>query len=151
LPYALTDRDVGPLAPHPPKAEDAGRAYLFYGGASVDNCPGLSNPSQSDGDADGAGDACDNCPFHASADFADTDGDGRGDACECTDQNGDGQNTVSDLVAINTAIFNPTLVTPLCDGNNDTLCNVNDIIAANVEIFSPTNTSTCSRQPVPGP
>jgi len=66
----------------------------------------------------------------------DTDGDGRGDVCECTDQNGDGKNTVSDLVAINTAIFNPSLATPLCDGNNDGLCNVNDIIEANVEIFS---------------
>jgi hypothetical protein len=40
---------------------------------------------------------------------------------------------------------------PLCDRNNDGLCNVLDIIAANVEIFSPGNTSTCARQPVPGP
>jgi hypothetical protein len=147
----VTDRGAGPLAPHPPKAEDAGRAYLFYGGASADNCPGLSNPSQADADADGAGDACDNCPFYASASFADTDGDGRGDACECTDQNGDGRNTVSDLIAINVAIFNPAQATPLCDGNNDGRCDVRDIIAANVEIFSPTSTSTCARQPVPGP
>jgi len=65
--------------------------------------------------------------------------------------NGDGRNTVSDLVAINVAIFNPALVTPLCDGNNDGKCDVNDIIAANTEIFSPGNTSTCARQPVPGP
>jgi hypothetical protein len=91
------------------------------------------------------------CPFYASPDQTDTDGDGRGDACECTDQNGDGLNTVSDLLAINQAIFNPSLVTPLCDGNNDGDCNVGDILAANVEIFSPGNTSTCSRQPVPGP
>jgi hypothetical protein len=28
---------------------------------------------------------------------------------------------------------------------------VNDILAANIEIFSPTSTSTCTRQPVPGP
>jgi hypothetical protein len=26
-----------------------------------------------------------------------------------------------------------------------------DSLAANIEIFSPTNTSTCARQPVPGP
>jgi hypothetical protein len=132
-------------------ANDGGRAYVIYGGGPVDVCPGLSNPAQTDSDADGAGDACDPCPRFASAVFADTDGDRRGDACECTDQNGDGRNTVADLVAINRAIFVPAQVTPLCDGNNDGLCNVADIVAANVEIFSPTNTSTCARQPAPGP
>jgi microsomal dipeptidase-like Zn-dependent dipeptidase len=104
-----------------------------------------------DTDGDGILDAGDNCPSYPAGSFADTDGDGRGDECECTDQNGDGHNTVSDLVAINLAIFNPALATPLCDGNNDGLCNVNDIIAANIEIFSPTSTSTCARQPVPAP
>jgi hypothetical protein len=103
------------------------------------------------GDGDALCNTADNCPFFATANVADTDGDGRGDACECTDQNGDGRNTVSDLIAINLAIFNPSLVTPLCDGTGDGLCNVNDIIAANVEIFSPTNTSICARQPTAGP
>ena len=116
----------------------------------ADNCRAVANSDQRSGDADGAGDACDNCPAHASPNAADTDHDGRGDVCECSDQNGDGRNTVSDLVAINRAIFAPALATPLCDGNNDDLCNVNDIIAANIEIFSPGNTSTCARQPVPG-
>jgi hypothetical protein len=105
----------------------------------------------SDRDGDGRVDTSDNCPFYANANQLDTDIDGRGDACECTDQTGDGRNTVSDLVAINVAIFNPAQVTPLCDGNLDRLCNVNDIVAANIEIFSPTNTSTCARQPQPGP
>jgi hypothetical protein len=104
-----------------------------------------------DTDGDGLRDSQDNCPFYASPDQTDTDTDGRGNVCECGDQNGDGRNTVSDLIAINNALFNPALVTPLCDANGDGLCNVNDIVAANVEIFSPTSTSTCSRQPVPGP
>jgi hypothetical protein len=104
-----------------------------------------------DGDADAIPDRVDSCPFYPSANLTDTDGDRRGDVCECTDQTGDGRNTVSDLVAINAAIFNPGLVTPLCDGNGDGLCNVSDIVAANIEIFSPTNTSICARQPVPGP
>jgi hypothetical protein len=117
----------------------------------LDNCPSTLNFFQEDGDFDSVGDACDRCLHFASANNADTDTDGRGDACECTDQNGDGRNTVSDLLAINRAIFNPALATPLCDGNNDGLCNVIDIVAANIEIFSPTNTSTCARQPVPGP
>jgi hypothetical protein len=83
--------------------------------------------------------------------LADTDADGRGNECECSDQNGDGRNTVADLVAINLAIFNPAQATPLCDGNGDGLCRVSDIVAANAEIFSPTSTSTCPRQPIPGP
>jgi hypothetical protein len=104
-----------------------------------------------DQDADHISDAADRCPFFANRNQADLDGDGRGDVCECTDQNGDGRNTVSDLVAINIAIFNPAQRTPLCDGNNDGNCDVNDIIASNIEIFSPGSTSICSRQPVPGP
>jgi hypothetical protein len=148
----VTDRAALAYADHGfADANDGGRAYVIYGGGPVDDCPGLANPAQTDTDADGAGDACDVCPFHASANWADTDGDARGNACECTDQNGDGRNNVADLVAINLAIFTPSLVTPLCDGNNDGRCNVADIVAANVEIFSPTNTSICARQPVPGP
>lgn len=104
-----------------------------------------------DSDGDGIADASDHCPLFASDDQTDTDVDGRGDVCECGDQDGDGANTVADLVAINRAIFNPLEVTPLCDANADDRCDVLDIIAANAEIFSPTNTSVCSRQPVPGP
>jgi len=120
------------------------------GGIEVDDLQ-YGAGSVGDSDADGVLDFRDNCPYYANPDQRDTDGDGRGDACECTDQNGDGRNTVADLVAINSAIFNPALATPLCDGNNDGKCNVNDIIAANVEIFSPGNSSTCARQPIPGP
>jgi hypothetical protein len=119
----------------------------------IDNVAIEATLSGGGGDTDGDGipDASDRCPRFASPNQTDTDGDGRGNVCECTDQNGDGRNTVADLVAINTAIFNPAQITPLCDGNNDGQCNVADIVAANIEIFSPTNTSICSRQPVPGP
>jgi hypothetical protein len=107
--------------------------------------------SFSDGDGDGINAAADLCPFWAQTVQTDTDADGRGNECECGDQNGDGQNTVSDITAINAAIFNPALVTPLCDANNDGQCNVSDMLAVNVDLFSPINSSTCVRQPVPGP
>jgi len=104
-----------------------------------------------DGDADTVADIYDVCPFYLQTGLGDADQDGRGDECECGDQSGDGLNTVSDLIAINVAIFNPSEATPLCDSNGDANCTVGDIVAANIEIFSPTSTSTCARQPVAGP
>jgi hypothetical protein len=90
----------------------------------------------------------DQCPFLSEFDyFKDSDGDCalgrcRGDECECTDQNIDGRNTVSDIVEINVAIYTPSWKRDVCDGNNDLGCDVSDIVAANIELFSP-DSSAC--------
>jgi hypothetical protein len=52
---------------------------------SLDNCFGVSNPSQTDADGDGVGDACDNCLNVPNLDQLDADGDGIGDACDFED------------------------------------------------------------------
>jgi hypothetical protein len=89
----------------------------------------------------------DTCPFFNEFDyFKDTDGDCalgrcRGDECECTDQDENGRNNVSDLIAINVAIFNPAVRLEICDGNNDLACNVSDLVASNIEIFVPDSSS----------
>jgi hypothetical protein len=102
-----------------------------------------ANP-RPDMDCDGVVDAPDLCPFISEYDpFINTDtaaGDGaalRGDECECGDQTGDGRVSVQDLIAINTAIFNPSSKRPLCDAQGDYLCTVNDIVGANQEVFTP--------------
>ncbi len=53
-------------------------------GDDCDNCPAVSNVAQTDTDSDGVGDACDNCPAVSNGDQAETvaDGDGLGDACD---------------------------------------------------------------------
>jgi hypothetical protein len=108
------------------------------------NCDGVEDVITNGGASN------DLCPFFNEYDyFKDSDGDCannssrcRGDECECSDQDVNGRVDVSDLIAINLAIFDPTRRLSICDGNNDLLCNVSDIVAANTEIFSP-DTSTC--------
>jgi len=58
-------------------------------GDACDTCPAISDPAQADADSDGFGDACDRCPAVASASNTDLDGDGLGDACD-PDSDGDG-------------------------------------------------------------
>jgi hypothetical protein len=81
-----------------------------------DNCPGFSNPTQSDFDGDAHGDVCDNCPGVANTSQINTDGDTQGDACDPDDDNdgvlddGDGSGTAGDLPCTGGAIAN-------CDDN----------------------------------
>lgn len=129
---------------------------------AADNCPGVSNAGQEDGEDDGAGDVCDNCPVFANPGQADVDCNGRGNACECGDQNADGTVDITDVVAVRNRIFAPPPVPPLCDAgvpapcalcdaNGDDACDVTDITSVNNEIFSVGPTSVCARQPAPGP
>jgi hypothetical protein len=135
---------------HAPNAVGSNSAPAIVADYGVDNIR-AEGAVVADRDSDGVPDGADNCPFTANADQLDSDDNGRGDACECGDQNGDGTVDVLDLVAINLAIFNPILVTPLCDANGDGDCNVADIVGANLEIFSQGSTSVCAAQPEPQP
>jgi hypothetical protein len=72
---------------------------------SCDNCEGVANSDQLDGDCDTVGDACDNCPEVANAYQTDEDTDGHGDVCDnCwdhynptqTDQDSDSRGDVCD-------------------------------------------------------
>jgi hypothetical protein len=102
-----------------------------------------------DRDGDGVIDALDNCPDWSNVGQSDIDQNDIGDVCECGDQTGDGTVDVSDILAINAAIFDPSQVTELCDTNDDQLCDVNDILGANAKIFGAE--AYCSRYPAPGP
>ena len=64
---------------------------------TIDNCPNISNPDQSDTNGDGIGDICsdldqdglldeyDNCPLISNPNQQDSDGDGIGDDCDLVD------------------------------------------------------------------
>jgi hypothetical protein len=102
----------------------------------------------SDRDGDSIADASDVCPSWPDPAQADRDRNRVGDACECGDQDGSGSVSVSDLIAINRAAFEPALTTPLCDANADGACDVADIVASNAKIFG--SPAFCSRYPAPG-
>lgn len=109
-----------------------------------------------DVDCDGTPNALDACPWYpstlpeATQLAAPLAPDPRAPACLCGDQTVNGVLDVSDLVAVNRAIFVPLTAHPLCDANNDHECSVQDLIALNAGIFSP-GITRCNRHPRPVP
>jgi hypothetical protein len=124
----------------------------FIGG--IARCSMACVPFQGvDVDCDGTPNDLDACPWYPSSVPAalvsphPLAADPRPAACLCGDLTADGRIDVSDLVAVNTALFVPSRIHPLCDANHDRVCNVSDIVAINRGIFNP-GTTICDRDPL---
>jgi hypothetical protein len=83
---------------------DSGQVGLA---CAQDNCADVYNPSQTDGDGDGWGDACDNCPSISNPGQEDDNGNGVGNACDLVvgDANNDGNFTSSDVIYLVNHVF----------------------------------------------
>ena len=90
---------------------------------SVDNCPAIPNPTQSDSDVDGFGDICDICPID---ELNDADNDGYcGNDDNCPDDPNAGQtNSDGDMLG---DVCDPCPLDPLNDSDGDGVCGDVDI------------------------
>ncbi len=63
---------------------------------SRDNCPNISNPTQTDSDGDSVGNACDNCLLVINPGQEDSNHDGIGDACCCEGTTGNTNGSIAE-------------------------------------------------------
>jgi len=114
---------------------------LVVGAYGYDNSRGLVQTySFGDADADGIAAGCDNCPVVSNPTQTDRDGDGMGDACQfvCGDANGDGSVNVGDAVHLIAYVFKGgPAPDPLDagDANYDGQVNVGDAVFLIAYVF----------------
>jgi hypothetical protein len=95
------------------------------GGATAncdDNCPTVSNSTQSDSDGDAVGNVCDNCSSVANPGQENADADASGDACDTDDDN--------DLI-LDDGDMNGTVGDNRCTGGATTSCDDNCRVTSN--------------------
>lgn len=95
-----------------------------------DNCPGVPNTDQNDGDNDLVGDACDNCPGTYNPGQEDAEPDGVGDICDTNDDN----DCCPD--ATDHEDFNPTVVSGHIRGIN---CSIDEEVRIHASCDDPDN------------
>lgn len=123
--------------------------YVFSGSI-------LNVVADEDGDGIPNGDG-DNCPETWNSEQLDTNSDGIGDACQCGDQGSqggsgpgshDGRVNVSDIIAINDALFDSALLDGFCDTNLDAVCNLEDMFNV-LDVILGACTAVCEKYPAP--
>jgi hypothetical protein len=109
------------------------RVARYWTAAVVSVCllggsPSVSRAHEGDRDEDGIADSLDNCPAVANPSQSNSDGIPAGDACQCGDVDGNGLTNTVDALMIARGEVNGSNPEDKCDVSGDALCNTVDAL-----------------------